>query len=226
MAIQALKRFVTDRIYLGYTTPPQAVPYTRPEWVAIVGSGPAGLTAAQDLVKMGYGVTVFEALPVAGGMMRVGIPEHRLPKDALRRDIEDIRALGVDIRLNTPIRDPLKLLERGYNAVYLAVGTFAKPRLNVEGEDLDGVISAITMLREVSLGKFDQVGERVAVIGGGITAVDAATTSLRLGAKEVYLVYRRTRDELPAYRWEMDEAEREGVKILSPGMRAHAARRA
>ncbi|MBC7250043.1 MAG: FAD-dependent oxidoreductase [Anaerolineae bacterium] len=215
VAIQALKRFVTDRIYLGYTTPSEAVPYTRPEWVAIVGSGPAGLTAAQDLVKMGYGVTVFEALPVAGGMMRVGIPEHRLPKDALRRDIEDIRALGVDIRLNTPIRDPLKLLERGYNAVYLAVGTFAQPRLNIEGEDLEGVLSAITMLREVHLGKFDQVGERVAVIGGGITAVDAATTSLRLGAKEVYLVYRRTRDELPAYRWEMDEAEREGVKILS-----------
>jgi heterodisulfide reductase subunit A-like polyferredoxin len=215
VAIQALKRFVTDRIYLGYTSPPEAIPYTRPEWVAIVGSGPAGLTAAQDLVKMGYGVTVFEALPVAGGMMRVGIPEHRLPKDALRRDIEDIRGLGVEIRLNTPIRDPLKLLERGYNAVYLAVGTFDRPRLNVEGEDLEGVISAITMLREAHLGKLDQVGERVAVIGGGITAVDAATTSLRLGAKEVYLVYRRSRDELPAYGWEMDEAEREGVKILS-----------
>ncbi|MDY7039449.1 MAG: FAD-dependent oxidoreductase, partial [Chloroflexota bacterium] len=215
VAIQALKRFVTDRVYLGYTPPPEAIPYTRPEWVAIVGSGPAGLTAAQDLVKMGYGVTVFEALPVAGGMMRVGIPEHRLPKDALRRDIEDIRGLGVEIRLNTPIRDPLKLLERGYNAVYLAVGTFAQPRLDIEGEDLESVLSAITMLREVHLGQFDQVGERVAVIGGGITAVDAATTSLRLGAKEVYLVYRRSRDELPAYRWEMDEAEREGVKVLS-----------
>ena len=214
VAIQALKRFVTDRIYLGYLTPPEKVPRTRDEWVAIVGAGPAGLTAAQDLVKMGYGVTVFEALPEPGGMMRVGIPQYRLPKDVLRRDIADILALGVELKLNTPIRDPLKLLEQGYNAVYLAVGTYGQPRLNIEGEDLDGVISAIALLRDVSMGKMDGVGQKVAVIGGGITAVDAATTALRLGAREVSLIYRRGRGEIPAYEWELAEAEKEGVRLI------------
>jgi len=218
VAIQALKRFVTDRLYLGYLTPPEKVLRTHDEWVAIVGAGPAGLTAAQDLVKMGYGVTVFEALPEPGGMMRVGIPEYRLPKDVLRRDIADILALGVELKLNSPIRDPLKLLEQGYNAVYLAVGTYEEPRLNIEGEDLDGVISAIVLLRDVSMGKMEVVGEKVAVVGGGITAVDAATTALRLGAKEVSLIYRRGRGEIPAYEWELAEAESEGVQLIQWAM--------
>ncbi len=218
LAIQALKRFVTDRVYLGYLPPPEKVPRTRDERVAIVGAGPAGLTAAQDLVKMGYGVTVFEALPEPGGMMRVGIPEYRLPKDLLRRDIVDILALGVELKLNTPIQDPLKLLEEGYNAVYLAIGTYGEPRLNIEGEDLEGVVSAIALLRDVRLGKMEGVGERVAVVGGGITAVDAATTALRLGAKEVSLVYRRGRDEIPAYGWELAEAESEGVQLIQRAM--------
>ncbi|HID86591.1 MAG TPA: FAD-dependent oxidoreductase, partial [Anaerolineae bacterium] len=218
VAIQALKRFVTDYVYLGHLPPPEPVPRTRAERIAIVGSGPAGLTAAQDLVKMGYGVTVFEALPVAGGMMRVGIPEHRLPKDVLRRDIADILALGVELKLNTPIRDPLKLLEEGYSAVYLAIGVYGEPHLNIEGEDLEGVVSAIALLRDVNLGKMERMGERVAVVGGGITAVDAATTALRLGAKEVSLIYRRGRGEIPAYGWELAEAENEGVRLIEWAM--------
>ncbi len=214
VAIQALKRFVADIVYRTYYPPPEPLPRTRPERVAIVGAGPAGLTAAQDLVKMGYGVTVFEALPEPGGMMRFGIPEHRLPKDVLRRDIADILALGVELKVNSPIHDPRALLEQGFHAVYLAVGTFGEPRLGVEGEELEGCFSAIQFLRDVNLGRFPQVGKRVAVVGGGITAVDAATTALRLGAQEVSLLYRRTWDELPAYKWELEEAEAEGVRLI------------
>ena len=213
VAIQALKRFVTDRVYLGYIPPPQPVPRTRPERVAIVGAGPAGLTAAQDLVRLGYGVTVFEALPEPGGLMRFGIPQHRLPKDVLQRDISDILALGVELKVNTPITDPLRLLEE-FDAVYLAVGVYGEHRLEVEGETLTGVFSAISMLRNVNLGQFPDLGQRVAVVGGGITAVDAATTALRLGARQVYLIYRRGRGEIPAYGWELDEAENEGVTLI------------
>ncbi|MFN3762460.1 MAG: FAD-dependent oxidoreductase, partial [Anaerolineae bacterium] len=213
VAIQALKRFVSDVVYRSHHPLPEPVPRTRKERIAIVGAGPAGLTAARDLVKLGYGVTVFEALPEPGGMMRYGIPEHRLPKDILRRDIADILALGVELKVNTPIEDPEALLKE-YDAVYLAVGTYEEPRLGVEGEDLQGVVPAIRLLRDVNTGVFPSLGERVAVVGGGITAVDAATTALRLGAREVYLVYRRTRAELPAYGWELEEAEAEGVQLI------------
>jgi heterodisulfide reductase subunit A len=190
--------------------------------VAVVGSGPSGLTAAQDLVKMGYGVTVFEALPVAGGMMRVGIPEHRLPKDILQRDIDAILALGVELRLNSPIGDPTALLDEGYDAVFLATGITRKTRLGIVGEDLEGVLSGIAFLREVNLGlplsgakgRPPRIGQKVAVVGGGITAVDAATTALRLGAEEVSLIYRRSRGEIPAYEWEQEEAEKEGVRLV------------
>ena len=214
VAIQALKRFVSDWVYRSQRPLPEPVPRTRKERIAIVGAGPAGLTAAQDLVKWGYGVTVFEALPEPGGMMRYGIPEHRLPKDVLRRDIADILALGVELRVNSPVEDAERLLEEGFDAVYLAVGVYNELWLGVEGENLEGVVSAIQFLRDVNMGRMPRVGKRVAVVGGGITAVDAATTALRLGAEEVYLIYRRTRDELPAYGWELEEAEAEGVKLI------------
>jgi heterodisulfide reductase subunit A-like polyferredoxin len=214
VAIQALKRFVTDQLHLAYRPAPEVVPQSRPERVAIVGSGPAGLTAAQDLVKMGYGATVFDALPVAGGMMRVGIPEHRLPKDVLQRDIDDILALGVELKLNSPVRDPSRLLKEGFDAVYLAVGVYRQHRLGIPGEELEGVTPAIRLLREVNLGRFAEMGQRVAVIGGGITAVDVATAALRLGAEQVFLIYRRGRGQIPAYSWELEEAEAEGVKML------------
>jgi heterodisulfide reductase subunit A len=219
IAIMDLKRFVVDYVYArGLPRPIEPVPRTREERVAVVGSGPAGFTAAQDLIKMGYGVTVFEALPVAGGMMRTGIPEHRLPKGILQRDIDDILALGVELRLNSPVRNPAKLLKANggnYDAVYLATGVSQATRLGIEGEDLEGVLSAVPFLRYVNLGRPVRIGKRVAIVGGGITAVDAATTALRLGAEEVSLVYRRSRGEIPAYPWELDMAEEEGVKLLT-----------
>jgi heterodisulfide reductase subunit A len=218
IAIMELKRFVVDYVYArGLPRPIEPVPHTRAERVAVVGSGPAGLTAARHLVKMGYGVTVFEALAVAGGMMRTGIPEHRLPKGILQRDIDDILALGVELRLNSPVREPTRLLKAqggSYDAVYLATGVSQATRLGIEGEDLEGVLSAVPFLRQVNLGRPVRIGKRVAVVGGGITAVDAATTALRLGADEVSLVYRRSRGEIPAYPWELDEAESEGIKLV------------
>ena len=218
ISIMELKRFVVDYVYAhGLPRPIDPVSRTREEQVAVVGSGPAGLTAARDLVKMGYGVTVFEALPVAGGMMRTGIPEHRLPKGILQRDIDDILALGVELRLNSPVRNPKELLKANggrYDAVYLATGISQATRLGIEGEEQEGVLSAVPFLRQVNLGRRAQIGKRVAVVGGGITAVDAATTALRMGAEEVSLVYRRSRGEIPAYPWELDEAEAEGIRLV------------
>ena len=219
IAIMDLKRFVVDYVYArGLPRPIEPVPQTREERVAVVGSGPAGLTTAQDLVKLGYGVTVFEALPVAGGMMRTGIPEHRLPKGILQRDIDDILAQGAELRLNSPVVDPTELLKANggaYDAAFLATGVSQATRLGIEGEDLEGVLSAVPFLRRVNLGRPVQIGKRVAIVGGGITAVDAATTALRLGAEEVSLVYRRSRGEIPAYPWELEMAEEEGIKLLT-----------
>ena len=132
---------------------------------------------------MGYGVTVYEALPVAGGMMRVGIPAHRLPKGVLQDDIEDILSLGVVLKTNTPISDPTKLLKEGYHAVCLATGIYLRDHeLGVEGEDAEVVLSAATFLRKINLGEPITVGERVAVVGGGVTALDAAAVARRGGA--------------------------------------------
>jgi heterodisulfide reductase subunit A len=218
VAIMELKRFAADYVYArGLPRPIEPIPQTREERVAVVGSGPAGLTAARDLTKMGYSVTVYEALPVAGGMMRTGIPEHRLPKGILQRDIDDIIGMGVELRLNSPIREPTKLLRTNggdYDAAYLATGVSRATRLGIEGEDLEGVLSAVPFLRQVNLGRRVPIGKRVAVVGGGITAVDAATTALRLGATEVSLVYRRSRGEIPAYPWELKEAEAEGIQLV------------
>jgi heterodisulfide reductase subunit A-like polyferredoxin len=214
VSIMALKRFVMDYALAYGRDKVEPAPRTRPEWVAIVGAGPAGLTAAHDLAKLGYSVVVHEALPVAGGMMRVGIPAHRLPKGVLQQDIDDILALGVVLKTNSAVRDPIKLLEEGYDAVCLATGISSRDhRLGIEGEDAEGVISAATFLRRINLGEPCQVGRRVAVVGGGVTALDAAAVARRLGAKEVFLALDRPRGELPAYHWEMAAVEAEGIRI-------------
>ncbi len=214
VGIMALKRFVVDYALAYGREQVDPVPRTRPEWIAVVGSGPAGLTAAHDLVKKGYGVTVYEALPVAGGMMRVGIPAHRLPKGVLQQDIDDILALGVVLKTNSPIKDPAKLLEEGYDAVCLATGISARDHsLGVEGEEAEGVIPAASFLRKVNLGEPIQIGQRVAVVGGGITALDAAAVARRLGS-EVYLALDRPRGELPAYHWEVAAVEAEDIHLL------------
>ncbi|HMK08919.1 MAG TPA: FAD-dependent oxidoreductase [Anaerolineales bacterium] len=227
VGIMALKRFVMDYALAYGREPVKPAARTRPQWVAVVGAGPAGLTAAHDLAKLGYGVTVFEALPVPGGMMRVGIPAHRLPKGVLQQDIDDILALGVVLKTNSPVRDPLALLKQGYDAVCLATGISTRDHsLGLEGEEAGGVISAATFLRKVSLGEPITIGSRVAVLGGGITALDAAAVARRLGAEEVYLVLDRPRGELPAYHWEMAAVESEGIRLYehTTAVRLHAER--
>ena len=181
--------------------------------VAIIGAGPAGLTAAFYLRKKGHQVTVFEALPEPGGMMRFGIPDYRLPKDILRVEIKQIEDIGVEIRTNTKVDSIEKLFEEGYSAIFLAIGAHQGLRIGVDGEDSPRVIEGVTFLQEVSLGKRVALGNRVAVIGGGNAAIDSARTALRLGAKEVTVIYRRTRAEMPASREEIDDALAEGVQI-------------
>ncbi|MBW2259464.1 MAG: FAD-dependent oxidoreductase [Deltaproteobacteria bacterium] len=189
----------------------------REEKVAIIGSGPAGLTAAYFLAREGYPVTVFEAAPLAGGMLRVGIPKYRLPKDIVDTEIESIKALGVEIKTNTPIgRDVTldDLRNEGFSAFFFAVGAHKGFRLNIEGEsDFDGVTDCIDFLRKVNLSEEVDVGQRVVVVGGGYSSMDASRTCVRLGVPEIHIVYRRSKDEMPAMEEEVREAEEEGVKI-------------
>jgi heterodisulfide reductase subunit A-like polyferredoxin len=213
--IMALKRFVVDFALAYGRERIEPAPRTQSEWVAVVGAGPAGLTAAHDLAKMGYGVTVYEALPVAGGMMRVGIPAHRLPKGVLQQDIDDILALGVVLKTNTPIKDPAALLDQGYDAVCLATGMSSSDHsLGFENSDAEGVFSAATFLRQINLGEPVTIGDRVAVVGGGITALDAAAVARRLGASEVHIAMDRPRGELPAYQQEIEAVEAEGIHLF------------
>jgi NADH-quinone oxidoreductase subunit F len=187
--------------------------------VAVVGSGPAGLSAAYYLAKQGHSVTVFEALPEAGGMMRVAIPDYRLPKDILAKDIREIENLGVEIKTEHKIDSVDKLFDDGYNAVFLAVGAHQGIKMGFEGEDSPHVIDCVEFLRDVSLGKKIDTGDRVAVIGGGNVAMDGARTALRLGAKDVVVIYRRTRAEMPADAEEIEATLAEGVQfkyLLAP----------
>jgi len=215
IAIAALKRFAADyEARIGRVVQP--VERQWEEKVAVIGSGPAGLSAAYHLTKRGYAVTVFEALSVAGGMMAVGIPDYRLPKAVLQKELDAIEQMGVEIKLNTPVGVELtldNLFQQGYNAIFIAIGTHKGGRLSIEGEDAKGVIEGTTFLQEVNLGKKLPLGDKVAVIGGGNVAIDAARTALRLGAKDVAIVYRRSREEMPAHQWEVEEAENEGVKF-------------
>jgi heterodisulfide reductase subunit A-like polyferredoxin len=208
--IRALKRFVTDQVYARPRAPVQQSERCYPEWVAIIGAGPCGLTAAQDLCKLGYGVTVFEALPVAGGMLRVGVPEYRLPSWIVNREVQDIVDLGVELRLNTTVSNLDDLFAEGFDAVLIAVGAHEGIRLPIPGADLEGVLINTTFLRDVRLGNPPQVGKRVAVIGAGDVAMDVARTAVRLGA-DVHVYYRRTREEATAGVEETCHAEEEGV---------------
>ncbi|MDY6893581.1 MAG: NAD(P)-binding protein [Chloroflexota bacterium] len=216
ISICQLKRFVADTVKAGGQDSPPASMESKNKKVAVVGSGPGGLSCAYYLALWGYQPTVFEALPVAGGMMAVGIPSYRLPKDVLNAEIDFIKAAGVEIKTNTPIGTSLTLkdlADQGYEATFLAVGAHRNNPLEIEGEDLEGMVSGVGFLRDVSLGKSVKVGDRVAVIGGGNVAIDAARTALRLGAKDVSIVYRRSRQEMPAAEEEIEDAEEEGIAI-------------
>ncbi|MBU4427485.1 MAG: FAD-dependent oxidoreductase, partial [Proteobacteria bacterium] len=212
ISICALKRYAADKAGNVFERASKIKESTGHK-VAVIGAGPAGLTAAFYLRKKGHGVTVFEALPEPGGMMRFGIPDYRLPKDILRAEIKEIEDIGVEIRTNTKAHSIQRLFEEGFNAVFLAIGAHQGLRIGVDGEDSPGVIEGVTFLRDVSLGKKVEVGSRVAVIGGGNAAIDSARTALRLGAKEVTVIYRRTQAEMPASPEEIDGATAEGVEI-------------
>ncbi|MGQ4910540.1 MAG: FAD-dependent oxidoreductase [Candidatus Thorarchaeota archaeon] len=181
--------------------------------VAVVGAGPAGIACAYDLVKMGYPVKVFEAKSETGGLLRYGIPEYRLPRNIIDEEIGFVEKLGVEIVTGRRIDEPTKLLEEGFDAVFLATGASSSRKLRVDGEESKGVYHALEFLEEVNQGKKFNLGKRVAVIGGGNAAIDASRVSLRLGAEDVIIVYRRSKEEMPAISHEIEEAENEGVQI-------------
>ena len=217
VAIRALKRFVADSVGKRPAMPVAVDDEQPSSKVGIFGAGPAGLSCAYFLARLGYRPTVFEKLPVAGGMLRVGIPEYRLPRDTLQAEIAAIEAMGVEIRTNTALGSDVTmegLRQEGYQAFFLALGAHDSQTLGVEGEELKGVVHAVDFLREASLNdRRVWVGRRVAVVGGGNAAIDAARTARRLGAEEVTILYRRTRVEMPAQKAEVDAAVAEGIAL-------------
>jgi len=226
IAIGRLERFVADweRANKGSLDPP-LVSEPSGKQVAVVGSGPAGLTAAADLAKLGHSVTIFEALHVAGGVLMYGIPEFRLPKEIVQAEVDYVASLGVKIELDSVVGKLVtidELLNNGYRAVFLGTGAGLPMFLNVPGENLNGIYSANEFLTRVNLMKayrfpeYDtpvKIGKRVAVVGGGNVAMDSARCALRLGAKEVYIVYRRSEAEMPARREEVENAREEGIQF-------------
>lgn len=222
ISIRLLKRFVADwewekrgKIDLGKKPANENNKYK----VAIIGSGPAGLTVAYELAKRGYTTTIFEALPVAGGMLAVGIPSYRLPKDVLRREIDAVLDMGVELKLNTRVGKDVSFeeLQKEYDAIFVGVGAHECRKLGIEGEECRGSIPGVDFLREVNISpesvrsRFQD--KRVIIIGGGDVAIDAARCALRLGSREVTMVYRRSRKEMPARDEEIEAAEEEGVAI-------------
>jgi len=208
VAIRNLKRLAADR-FDARDIEISCLP-GRPEKVAIIGSGPAGLSAAYQLARKGILSTVFESQPQAGGMLRVGIPAHRLPREVLDQDIEIITNLGVEIKTGTPVGQGLHiedLFQQGYKAAYIAVGAHKGIKLGIPGETADGVCQGVDFLREVNLSGTTHLGNRVAIIGGGNVAIDVARCAVRLGAAEVSIIYRRTRKEMPAWEEEIAAAE-------------------
>ncbi|MCL0079366.1 FAD-dependent oxidoreductase [Dehalococcoidia bacterium] len=215
IAIRAAKRFMADHEIKNPWMPPTCES-AKTEKVAVVGSGPAGLTAALRLAQKGYGVTVFEKLPIAGGMMAVGIPEYRLPRDVLNIEIENVERAGVEIKFKQALGKDFTIDslvdEEGYNAVVLAIGAHKSRKLNIEGEDMEGVYHGTDFLRDIALGNLPQVaGKRVAIVGGGDVAIDVARSAWRLGAGEVHIIYRRTLKDMPAHKEEIEAAEAEGT---------------
>lgn len=222
--IRALKRFVTDKVYAEPRQKVQPTARLYDQRVAIIGAGPCGLTAAQDLALAGYPVTVYEAMPVAGGMLRLGVPEYRLPTHIIEREVQDIIDLGIDLRLNHRVDNLDTLFEQGYDAILIAVGAHEGVRLPIPGSNLDGVLVNTHFLRDIRLGRYQrggdgkaraELGKRVLVLGGGNVAIDCARSAVRLGS-EVHLACLENRQQMPAHPWEVEAAEAEGV-ILHPG---------
>jgi NADPH-dependent glutamate synthase beta subunit-like oxidoreductase len=215
VSICALKRFVTDHDTKMWKQRVKVAPRTGRD-VAIIGSGPAGLTAAYYLAKLGHSVTTFEGMPELGGMMRYGVQGYRLPEEVLERDLEDIVNLGLEVKTNILIGKDFTLRElrdKGYDAILIATGLPLSRKLGIEGVDLQGVLGGLDFLRDFRLGKDVTVGENVLVIGGGSVAMDVALTALRLGAKRVQVICLETREEMPAFPWEIQQVLEEGIAI-------------
>jgi NADH-quinone oxidoreductase subunit F len=214
IAIRALKRFLADYEMKHGVEPDEKPKPEREERIAIVGSGPAGLTCAYYLAMEGYKITIFESLPVAGGMLAIGIPEFRLPKNVLEYEINRIKKMGVEIKTDTTIgKDiPLEKLKEDYKAVFIAIGAHKGLKMRIPNEDAEGVLDAVEFLRDYNLGKEVKLGDKVIVIGGGNSAIDAARVAKRLG-KDTSILYRRTRVEMPAIESEIEEALEEGIDI-------------
>ena len=232
--IRALKRFVTDKVYTEARQPVDKVEITHPDQpVAIIGAGPCGLTAAQDLIRRGFPVTIFEAMPVAGGMLRLGVPEFRLPAEIIEREVADIVDLGVELRLNTPVTNLDDLFNEGFTSVLIAVGAHEGVRLPIPGANLDGVIINTQFLKDVRLGKYQikdeggkmkdeenssfilhpsSLGKNVLVLGGGNVAIDVARSAVRLGCK-VTMACLESREKMPSHPWEVQAALDEGIVI-------------
>jgi NADH-quinone oxidoreductase subunit F len=217
LAIRAMKRYIADNMP-DYETPVVRPIAGKPQ-VAIVGSGPAGLSCAYFLALLGRSSVIFEAAPVPGGMLALGIPEFRLPKEVLQKEIDFIVSHGVQLRTDSRVDDVNALIEQGFKAVFVATGAQTGKAINIDGITLEGVFDSLAFLRDRALGKgADCTGRRVVVLGGGNGAVDAARSAVRLGAKQVTILYRRTREEMPAYEEEIEEAINEGVKLVTLGV--------
>ena len=213
ISICSLKRASAD--HKTSSSQKTAILTKRDKKVAIIGGGPSGLSAANDLARLGYAVTIYESFSVPGGMLNVGIPPYRLPREVVRQAIEEVKRLGVEIVTETPIGKELNLetLRKKYDAAYIAGGAHKAEKLGIPGEDLQGVIHGVTFMQKVNLGVDLKIGQSVAVVGGGNTAMDTARSSFRLGAKEVFILYRRTREEMPVDERELEQVEEEGIKV-------------
>lgn len=235
IAIRALKRFAVDAFMEATNSDifksaelssafggSKGIPIGKK--VAVIGSGPAGMAGAHDLARLGYKVTIFESMPIIGGMFHLGIPPFRLPKKAAKFDIDSIFSLGIDIRLNITIGHDATLqdlLDEGFEAVLIAVGAQLNRPLSIQGTELKGVFQGVSFLRSVCLGERPDIGKKVVVIGGGNVAMDAVRTAIRLGAKEAMIIYRRSEEEMPARKEEIEGAREEGVvfKMLTNPVR-------
>ncbi len=213
VSIRNLHRFLADyeRANGGYTVEAKI---DKKERVAVVGGGPAGISCAYHLARKGYPVTIFEKREKAGGMLRYSIPEYRLPRDVLDEEIQYVLDMGVKLKTKTTIKSIHGLFEKGFKAVFVATGAWQSNRLGIAGEESEGVIHAIKFLEDVNKGEKVEIGDRVVVVGGGDAAIDSARVAMRLGAKEVTVVYRRSHIELPAIPSEVEDAKEEGIKFM------------